>query len=471
MVRAGWPLVLVAAIAANAFAQEPPPADDPRIGDLQREVKELKARVQQLEKPPAPPPPPPAPPGKPKRLDEREPPFGEFDFSWLNGSNSQPPSLLTVGPLTWSIYIDAYYAFQFHMPIDHTIFPTTVAPRHNEISFNLGILGVDITGVDGLIGRIYVQYGANVETTAGQDPTVLRGYFLSASVFKYIQQAAVGWHFHVLHGLNLELGIFQSYVGLESYLPQENWSYTHAFVSDATPYYFFGLRTQIFATQRLKIELWLVNGWQTFGQWHEGRAGGWFLNWRPREWLSLVNSFYIGQEVVNDPESLRPYTDNNIQIRFYRGHGRRTIHSAALSLTADIGYEKRGAPAPSGWMGGLSLATRFAWATWIATTIRGDVFYDQTGALVPRFPLTDPYPFPGTPPFLMGGASVTLDVSPSPWVLFRLEYSHREANQPIFSGPNGITGPGGIQGPAVPAFLPDLSNRDDRLIVNATLRL
>src|SRR5207253_1324781 len=128
----------------------------------------------------------------------------------------------------------------------------------------------------------------------------------------------------------LELGIFPSYVGLESYLPQENWSYTHSFISDATPYYFFGLRLQIFATQRLKIELWLVNGWQTFGQWHEGRAGGYFVNWRPREWLSLVDSVYLGQEVFNDPSSLRLWTDNNAQLRYYKGRNRRAIHSAAV---------------------------------------------------------------------------------------------------------------------------------------------
>ena len=59
-----------------------------------------------------------------------------------------------------------------------------------------------------------------------------------------MQQAAVGWHFHELHGINAEAGIFPSYVGLESYLPEENWAYTHAFMSDFTPYYFYGGRAQ-----------------------------------------------------------------------------------------------------------------------------------------------------------------------------------------------------------------------------------
>jgi hypothetical protein len=454
----------IAMLPAQSAAQEDPAATDhQRILELERQLRNVEKALVEKSQPPSKP--------KPKRLDEAEPPFGEFDFTWLNGNNYQPPSLLVSGPLTWTIYVDAYYAYQFAGPVDHTIFPTTTAARHNEISFNLGVLGVDLTGLDGPLGRIYIQYGSNVETDAGQDPTVNRGYFLSASVFKYIQQAALGWHFHALHGINAEIGIFPSYIGLESYLPQENWSYTHSFISDVTPYYFFGLRGQIFATRRLKVELWLVNGWQTFGQWHEGRAGGYFINWRPRQWLSLVTSFYCGQEVMGDPVSVRPFTDNNVQVEYYRAQGKRGIRSAAFSLTADAGYQTRSLPALGGWMTGGSLSNRVVWTPWLATTVRGDIFYDQRGALIQRLPLGDPYSLPSEGPYLLGGVSITNDFIPTPWAIFRIEYAHRESNQPYFSGAGGITGPGGVQGPFNPTFVPDLRRHDDRLIVNATLRL
>src|SRR5262249_39001844 len=154
-------------------------------------------------------------------------------------------------------------SWDFQAPVDHTIFPTTTGPRHNEISLNLAAIGVDLA-LDGPIGRLYVQYGSNVATVPGQDSTFSRGFYLTATVFQYVQQAAAGWHFHFLHGVNLEIGIFPSYVGLESYLAQENWNYSHALLSDSTPYYFSGIRNQWFLTQRLKLELWLVNGWQTF---------------------------------------------------------------------------------------------------------------------------------------------------------------------------------------------------------------
>ena len=406
-------------------------------------------------------------------LDLREPTFGEFDFSWMNGNNPQPSSLLQTGPVTFSLYIDTYAGWQFHEPIDHTVFPTTTAPRHNELSLNLAHLGVDVTGLDGPIGRLYIQYGSTVETIAGQDTTTTRGYYLTNRLLQNVQQAAAGWHFHQLHGINAEFGIFPSYVGLESYLPEENWAYNHAFMSDFTPYYFFGFRGQFMLTRQMKLELWVVNGWQTFGQWHESRAGGYLWNWRPREWLSIVNSVYAGREAQGDPDSLRIYTDNNLQVRYYKGETGTVPRSMAVSVVADVGHEHRG-NAPSGWMGGVSLAHHIEWNDKWKTGVRVDFFDDQTQALSIKFPVGSPYLLPTTGKLVVGGASLTMDYWPSPWLLTRLEYSHRAANQPYFSGHGGITGPNGVppvDAAAQAAFTPDLERSDDRVTANLTLRL
>jgi hypothetical protein len=80
----------------------------------------------------------------------------------------------------------------------------------------------------------------------------------------------------------------------------------------------------------------------------------------------------------------------------------------------------------------------------------------------------------GTDPLIAAGVTTTLDFWPSPWLVTRLEYSHRIANQPLFSGPGGITGPGGVlpTSPAAAAsFTPDLRYTDDRVVLNVTLRL
>ena len=99
-------------------------------------------------------------------------------------------------------------------------------------------------------------------------------------------------------------------------------------MSDFTPYYFFGFRGQLFLTRRAKLELWLVNGWQTFGQWHEGKSGGYLWNWRPNAWLSLVN---VGQPflsfqwdimlceaaLLSIPYALRPKFDPQLWQRLF----------------------------------------------------------------------------------------------------------------------------------------------------------
>lgn len=404
-----------------------------------------------------------------KPLDVREAPFADLDSSWLNGTNRQPASLLGAGPVTFSIYADAYYAFQFRQPIDHTIFPTTTAPRHNEISLNLAAIGVDVTGLDGPIGRVYLQYGANTETDTGQDRTTTRGYFLSSRAFTPIQQAAAGWHFHALHGINVEVGIFPSYVGMESYLPQENWNYSHPFVSDFTPYYFAGSRTQIFPSQHVKIELWLVNGWQTLGQWHEARAGGYVVQWRPGNHVLLGHAGYIGQDDPKDDSSVRVYTDNYAQLQYFkREHA--LLRSLAIAAVADVGYEThRGTT--DGVMTGYSLTHRAELGSMWAFTARGDLFYDKTQALILQLPIDSPYALPDHGSFLGGGFTATLDFLPSPWIVWRLEVAHRAANIPYFSGHGGITGPNGTASPTPVLFTPDLRKDDDRILFNVTLRL
>ncbi len=423
-------------------------------------------------------PPPPAssasaPPASPPPLDVREPPFAGKDFTWLNGSNRQPESLLKVGPLVMSLYVDAFYAWQFRHPSDHTIFPTTTAPRHNEIGLNLASVGFELppNAIDspsgGPIGQLNVQYGALTDATGGQDPTVNRGYFLSRTGLQSLRTASAGWHFHWWHGVNAEVGIFPSYIGMESYLPQENWNYTHPFVSDFTPYYFFGGRVQMYPRDDLKVELWVVNGWQTFGQWHEGRAGGYLLNWRPTERLSFANVVYAGQEQPNDAKAVRVYTDNYAMFQYYKSRA-GALSSAAFCIVGDVGYEERSVGA-GGIMLGSSLTHRLDFSSGWAFTIRGDIYYDKSRAITTQLPLGSPYTLPeGDKSFLGGGLATTIDYLPSPWLLWRLEYAHREANVPFFSGNNGITGAANT---GASTFSPDLLRSDNRIIANVTLRL
>jgi hypothetical protein len=419
-------------------------------------------------------------PTAPQPLDLRDPPFANKDYSWLNGSNRQPDSLLKIGPTVLSLYVDAFYAWQFRNPVDDTIFPTTTAPRHNEIGLNLASIGIELppnaidTPKGGPIGQLSLQYGAITQAVSGQDQTVNRGFFLSNTALQLVRTASAGWHFHVLHGVNLEFGIFPSYVGMESYLPQENWNYTHPFLSDFTPYYFFGGRAQAYLTANVKLELWVVNGWQTYGQWQEAKSGGYLINWRPTERFIAANVIYVGQTSPNDTSAIRYYTDNYAELQYFKSP-RGFFTSSAVCLVADLGYQERSL-GPGGPMTGYALTHRTEFGDGFALTLRGDLYYDQTRAVTTQLPAGSPYVLPdATKPFLGGGFAATFDYLPSPWLLWRLEYAHRDANVPFFSGHAGITGngPDGTVNTALgaPPFVPDLQKSDDRIVANVTLRL
>jgi hypothetical protein len=81
--------------------------------------------------------------------------------------------------------------------------------------------------------------------------------------------------------LNLDAGIFVSYIGLFSYYNFDNWTYQPSFVSSNTPWFFNGVRVQWFPTAKLKIEPWFINGWQTYAR-PNGKPGlGGQVLWRP----------------------------------------------------------------------------------------------------------------------------------------------------------------------------------------------
>src|SRR5947208_4210077 len=89
--------------------------------------------------------------------------------------------------------------------------------------------------------------------------------------------------------------------GLFSYYNFDNWAYQPSFVSSNTPWYFNGVRVQIFPTEKLKIEPWVVNGWQSYGKFNKAPGFGIQTLYRPNGWLSILGNQYIGTDTLGIP--------------------------------------------------------------------------------------------------------------------------------------------------------------------------
>src|SRR6185437_12617230 len=192
-------------------------------------------------------------------------PFAFGDFSWLNGtSRKTSPPLIDSKYFTSDVTLDLNYAHSNNNPIDNTVVGSTALARNNELQLSFLGFGGDIH-VNNVRGRIMMQYGTRSTVVPRNDGSSYKGQYDLQTIYRYISEAYAGYHWDTWHGINLDAGIFMSYIGLFSYNNFENWGYQPSYTSDNTPWFFNGLRLQTFPSDKLKLELWLVNGWQSYG--------------------------------------------------------------------------------------------------------------------------------------------------------------------------------------------------------------
>lgn len=439
-------------------------------------------------------------------------PFDGLDLSWVNGQNRQQNFPLQFKDqagetvLTATTFLDGYYNYNFARPLDHTQTISAVTGRAQEFSLALASIGLE-SNYKNIIGRIWLQTGSMLNIIQETDASVLRGRNtgttigangvnlgtgITANNLKYIREAAAGYHFDVAYGLNLELGIFMSYIGLESYVTQENWSYQRSLVCDFTPFYFQGARAQFYPSKKFKTELWLMNGWQTYHTYNNRPAIGNSNYYRPNENLQLVANFYYGNDSRPGLDSAavgraaypgvqRFHHDNSVVARYYHQDRKGPLHGitqAAFSLNTHYGCQSgtdasgNAVKAKDNYMVGSSLANRLWFAkNKLALTTRVG-FVKNPGRYLSFNPSVVGFTDPDASRLTAKEVTGTFDIMPSDFVTFRVEYLHRSANVPYFAGPGGTTSPSGYADqPLPPAYVPDLRDYENRLIFAVNFRL
>jgi len=431
-------------------------------------------------------------------------PFEGMDLTWINGQNRQKNFPLTLKDkdgetiLTGVTYLDTYYNYNFANPTDNTQTISATMGRHNEFTLNLASIGIE-TNYKNIIGRVWLQYGQMASVVNDVDGSVFRGRNTNINNLKYIREAAAGYHFDAWHGINVEMGIFMSYIGLESYVTQENWSYQRSMLCDFTPFYFTGARVQMYPSKNLKQEIWLLNGWQSYNSFSKGPGLGSSTYYRPTENLQLVANFYLGRDTQNpDTEGnqskrVRFHHDNSIVGRYFNDAKSKGITKAAFSLNSHYGFQSNNeagdiVKAKDNFMIGTSLANRIWFSNnKMALTVRGDYMTNQSvvnGVNVSPYLAFTPAAAGDVPnnydnaiasgdKLKIFQFTTTFDIMPSDFVTFRLEYGYRNASVPYFAGSGGTTSASGwTNGPTGSTpWAADLKKSENRITLAVNFRL
>jgi len=262
-----------------------------------------------------------------------------------------------------------------------------------------------------------------------------------------------------------------SYIGLFSYYNFDNWTYQPSFVSSNTPWFFNGVRVQWFPTDKLKIEPWIINGWQSYAKYNGHPGLGGQILYRPKPWLSMVfNNYGMGTDTLGVPGRSRIHTDDSVEVRYYNQPENLGLDKMAFSFTGDLGCEYGGSSTPgttvschndsnghpkqsfAGWM----LYNRWWFHKDRYGITLGGGRMDNPGRYLTLLPPINgatavsgsPY-FPAYPGSIYKAwdGTLTFDWMPAQYITFRFESGYRHANVPYWSGREGITPPGGNVAP------------------------
>lgn len=426
-------------------------------------------------------------------------PFAGIDQTWQNGADRRDSSVFQQMKIfTPSLLMDLNYNYSFNDPIDHTVVGSTALARHAEMQLAALHFGGDFN-YQNVRARVMTQFGTRSTVVPRNDFSPYRGQYDLANVYRYLSEAYAGYHIDKWYGINIDAGLFMSYIGLNSFYQAENWEYQASFTSDNTPWFFNGIRIQIFPTKNLKIEPWLINGWQSYGMFNSmpGIGGSVTYMSTNNNWKLITNN-YFGADAAAIPDRKRFHSDNSVLHRYYHHPERRGISKMAFSFTGDIGFEKGGGvngfdnsdpTNPAQYFVSAMFYNRvwFAKNKWAWTL--GGGYMKNPGRYLVLYPTgqASPLPNPNNPTQTAGAfpfsanpgdqfegwdASTNIDFIPNQTILFRLEFVHREASVPYFAGRGGVTSPTGYTTTALdPDWRPDLVKAENKIILAVLFRL
>jgi len=390
-------------------------------------------------------------------------PFAYADWTWLNGNARTTESPLSTKYVTGEFRADTNYTLDQNHPRDDSLGGSTETFRSDEVQVEQLSFGGDLH-VGNVRGRVLTMFGMFATTTPRNDPSTVVGQWDLRNAYRYVSEAWGGYHFNVNHGLNIDAGIFVSYIGLFSYYNFDNWAYQPSYVSSNTPWFFNGVRVQWFPTDKLKIEPWFINGWQSYARSNRKPGLGGQILYRPKPWLSMVfNNYGMGEDAPFNPGRSRIHTDDSVEVKYFDHKENTGLDKMAFSFTGDAGCEYGGGVSCSGNHKGGQKQAFLGWMAYnrwwfdkdrYGITLGGGMMNNPGRYLTLLPPINGADAISGTPYFTENpgdkmrawDTTLTLDWMPSQFITFRFENGYRFSSVPYWSGRGGITPPGGNNG-------------------------
>ncbi|HSA86530.1 MAG TPA: outer membrane beta-barrel protein [Nitrospira sp.] len=292
----------------------------------------------------------------------------------LTGLNyiSRPNSLWRYGA-----YLDLSYAVNFNFPENHRWRSKLTTQRVNELTPNmvLGYVWKDMNESSRWGMELAIQGGYDPD---GQVPQEIPGRdrpLPGAETLKHFSRANASYLAPVGTGVKLTAGLFNSFIGYESFYAKNNFNYTRTYLPDESPYFMIGVSAEYQLRENLKHVLYVINGYNYLSRPNDLPSYGTQVSWKPSSRFTLTQNFYYGPDQSNtDLKHWRFFSNSIVEWKH---------DQLILAMSYDIGTENAaefsGSPRTF-WMGGALYFWRHIAGPW-AAAVRPEFYWDRNGRL------------------------------------------------------------------------------------------
>jgi hypothetical protein len=316
--------------------------------------------------------------------------FGERGLAQEIFSNNEPgkgavetsstttPTAEHTTPLwRYGAYLDLSYPIDFNFPENHRWRSKVTTQRVNELTPNMvmGYVRKDVDESSRWGMEFGIQGGHDV---TGQVPNAsLRhgGAYSGADTFSHFSRANASYLAPIGTGLKVTAGLFNSFIGYESFYAKDNFNYTRSYLPDYSPYFMFGLSAEYQISQTVKSVFYVINRYNFLSHPNDLPSYGMQLRWLASPSITLTQNLYYGPD------------QSNIEVRYWRFFSDSSIEwkrdALTIALVYDIGTE-RAIPEAGGarvfWTGS-AIYTHWQFTGAWALAIRPEMYYDPDGTM------------------------------------------------------------------------------------------
>lgn len=197
---------------------------------------------------------------------------------------------------------EIFYAYDFNEPRNHIkqnfLYNYN---RHNEFNLNL------------------VMVKANYETeNVRTNLALMSGTYatdnLSAEkdVFKFINEANIGFKISKTKNLWIDAGILPSHIGWETAVGKDNLNLTRSLAAENSPYFETGAKISYTSESgKWLVSALIINGWQRIArvEGNQTLAFGHQITYKPNEKVTINSSSFVGNDKPNSEKKMRYFHD------------------------------------------------------------------------------------------------------------------------------------------------------------------